>query len=59
MRVGGTVVINGAQATVVKVRSSAPVAVVEFEDGNTSLHWYGEEPSVPSGESHAEPCACS
>lgn len=50
MRAGDKIVIDGAKATVIKVRKTAPVAVVEYDDGYRWLHWYGDEPSAPLSE---------
>lgn len=47
MNAGDIIFVDGAEATVVKVRKTVPVAVVRFEDGHTDLHWYGDEPSAP------------
>lgn len=52
MNVGQKIIIGGRAAEVVKVRKTAPVAVVEFDDGSTDLHWFGAEPSAPSEDLH-------
>ena len=43
MNVGDQLNIGGKTAEVIKVRKTAPVAVVEYEDGSHELHWYGED----------------
>jgi len=48
MNVGDQLTIGGRTAEVIKVRKTAPVAVVEFGDGSRELHWYGDEPSAPA-----------
>lgn len=48
MNVGQTLTIGGRTAEVIKVRKTAPVAVVRFGDGSTDLHWYEDEPSAPA-----------
>lgn len=51
MNAGQKVIIGGRTAEVIKVRKTAPVAVVEFDDGSTDLHWFGdtEPPRQESG----------
>ena len=54
MNVGDQLSIGGKTAEVIKVRKTAPVAVVEHEDGIRELHWYGDEPSAPAEDVHSE-----
>lgn len=51
MNVGQKIIIGGRTAEVIKVRKTAPVAVVRFGDGSTDLHWFGdtEPPRQESG----------
>lgn len=48
MNVGDQLNIGGKTAEVIKIRKTAPVAVIEYEDGSRELHWYGDEPSAPA-----------
>lgn len=48
MNAGQKITIGGRAAQVVQVRKTTPVAVIEFDDGTTDLHWFGDEPSAPS-----------
>lgn len=48
MNTGDPVVVRGRTAIVVAVRKHAPVAVVEFENGERDLLWFGPEPSTPT-----------
>lgn len=48
MQVGDQLTLDGRTAEVIKVRKTAPVAVIEFGDGERRLHWYGNEPSTPT-----------
>lgn len=54
MNVGDQLNIGGKTAEVIKVRKTAPVAVVEHEDGSRELHWHGDEPSAPAEDVHSE-----
>ena len=54
MNVGDQLNIGGKTAEVIKVRKTAPVAVVEYEDGIRELHWHGDEPSTPAEDVHSE-----
>lgn len=40
MNIGDQVTVDGKAAEVIKLRKSAPVAVIEFGDGERSLYWY-------------------
>lgn len=52
MHVGDQLTISGRTAEVIKVRKTAPVAVVEYGDGSRELHWYGNDNgTVPTGRS--------
>lgn len=54
MNVGDQLNIGGKTAEVIKVRKTAPVAVVEYEDGIRELHWHGDEPSAPAEDVHSK-----
>lgn len=55
MNAGQKVILGGRTAEVIKVRKTAPVAVVRFGDGSTDLHWFGAEPSAPAQDLHPAP----
>lgn len=48
MHVGDQLTIGGRTAEVIKVRKTAPVAVVEYGDGSRELRWYGDESPAPA-----------